>query len=176
MDGRAYDHHLLAELTEFHLKAEGAVRTRIEPFSQRYCAECAAVCCRSDFCRDASESFFLSEVVRSGGGTVREDYLSTRGCLLAFGKPLLCHEYFCDAILTQERKRLAEVIEMVRDLKKVYAQFHVGRSLTAVSESSITDRRLRRTLAKAAVFKQKWLDRGVNAGTCPHEVGPVVRV
>ncbi len=157
MNGNIYDKNLLTELTGFHLMAERAVRKRIDTFSQTHCSRCAEPCCRPDFCKEAAESFFLSAVIVAGGGAVLTDYMSPRGCLLPVGKPLICHEYFCHEILTSEGPRLAETLAMIRELKKVYAGFHGSRSLLVVPESSLTDRRLARTVDKARAFSAKWL-------------------
>jgi len=157
MGHKTYNDELLAELTSFHLRAERAIRQRIDTYSQRYCGRCAEPCCRAEFCKEAGESFFLSAVIRAGGGTVQADYRSAQGCLLAVGKPLICHEYFCYEILTKEAAQLSETLAMIRGLKKVYAGFHGGRSLLAVPEASLTDRRLARVIEKAQTFTGKWL-------------------
>ncbi|KMY68546.1 hypothetical protein AAU61_02545 [Desulfocarbo indianensis] len=86
------------------------------------CAACAKVCCRPEMCRESWESPFLALVRRWSGANApwspEQGCLGPQGCLLAAGRPPVCHEFLCQAILAAQpddaaRQRLQDLARLL---------------------------------------------------------------
>jgi len=74
------------------------------------CRHCAGTCCRHDICEESAHSLFLRRV-RQWFDQPRHlsndcGWLDPDGCVLQYGRPPVCYEYFCDEILESRAARL----------------------------------------------------------------------
>ena len=87
----AFDDYRLLET-----RTAGLMRRICLPF----CMTCDKICCRVDICQEALESPFLNAI---GGRNQRfhssRGYLGAAGCMLATGRPNICHRFICDRIM-----------------------------------------------------------------------------
>jgi hypothetical protein len=92
------------ELFDPYIKLEKAILARISEWINQHCGLCTACCCRADICEEALQSAFLSKLLIKQGldETELDDsygWLTPQGCVLAYGRPPICHAYFCDSLL-----------------------------------------------------------------------------
>lgn len=81
---------------------KSVIRTMKEMFGG-LCGMCTACCCRADICEEAAASPFLSLLLQRQGLDKddmddRFGWLDSDGCTLEYGKPPVCHAYFCDEL------------------------------------------------------------------------------
>jgi len=93
----------VARYAAFEMTVNGAVTNACKP-TCRTCSEC---CCAIRFCAEAVESQWLKMVAARAGHQLgdyhdRSGWLTPSGCQLTVGRPPVCYEFFCDAILRAE--------------------------------------------------------------------------
>ena len=92
------------ELFEPYIQLEKAIMERTSDWIHLHCGLCTACCCRADICEEALQSAFLSKLLIKQGLDETEldnsfGWLTPKGCSLAYGRPPICHAYFCDSLL-----------------------------------------------------------------------------
>jgi len=105
-----------------------ALETRVGRLMRRacgpVCAACAKVCCRPEMCRESWESPFLALVRGRSGANApwcpQRGCLGPQGCLLAAGRPPVCHEFLCQAILAAQPDDASR--QRLRDLARLLTQ------------------------------------------------------
>lgn len=84
----------------------GALEQRVQALLLRLtgdaCRHCAGHCCRHDICEESEHSLFLRRV-REFFDQPRHlsndcGWLDLDGCVLQYGRPPVCYEYFCDEL------------------------------------------------------------------------------
>ncbi|MBT0665900.1 hypothetical protein KI809_16440 [Geobacter pelophilus] len=89
--------------SELEARINGAVAAACQPVC-RLCREC---CCAVRFCRESVDSYWLGIIAAVSGQDVGafdegRGWLSSQGCRLKVGRPPVCYEFFCEAIVTAE--------------------------------------------------------------------------
>lgn len=70
------------------------------------CGMCTACCCRADICEEATQSAFLSLLLKKQGLSEEQmdekyGWLDLHGCSLKYGRPPICYTYYCDELLAR---------------------------------------------------------------------------
>lgn len=93
----------LKALARVYAEIERDVQAVSNPVCAPYCSECMSVCCRPDFCFETVSSawlVFVRETIAPDAECVRcGNWLSETGCRLPAGRPPVCYEFYCNAIL-----------------------------------------------------------------------------
>jgi len=92
---------------EHILKDYAAFEAEVLAFSSdlwfQWCSTCRKVCCKSVYCRETYESPFLFLLLKRHSRPIsygtQQDWLSDAGCELSVGRPPVCYEFLCGAIL-----------------------------------------------------------------------------
>ena len=121
---------ILREIREVHIRIEALLQAMASKVSLSECAKCTNVCCRESICRESVESEFLRFILGSQIADYREDegwFEVGVGCRTAFGRPLVCYEYFCSIFRTDEKALELEKLskEFVETYAKVIGQKHM---------------------------------------------------
>ena len=92
------------------------LQKKIRLVSSRLCAACTAVCCKEVYCRESIESEFLLGLVDQQQLRYdrRQGWLGATGCRLAFGRPLVCYEFFCERFLTDRDFQSSNIQNLIK--------------------------------------------------------------
>lgn len=92
---------LLLRIRNRHILIESKLQQIGNRVSQTACASCVKICCREEICKESIESDYLRYIL---GAKIKEYdnetgwYKNGQGCSLAYGRPMVCYEYFCSGI------------------------------------------------------------------------------
>ncbi|WP_419661484.1 uncharacterized protein Dvar_19170 [Desulfosarcina variabilis str. Montpellier] len=90
-------------LVQRYGQLEKRVRQWTENVCRPYCSVCRHVCCRDHFCSEVRQSVFLSRVANQFSAQAVFDpahgWLGQTGCTLVAGRPPVCYEFVCRAIV-----------------------------------------------------------------------------
>jgi hypothetical protein len=93
-----------------------------------FCDHCGTCCCRLDFCLESLESPFLARVRARFASSAHFDadvgWLTPAGCGLAAGRPPVCYEFLCRAIV--EAQPSHQHLEVLNALTMLLT--HAGRN------------------------------------------------
>ena len=119
----------LDHLIERYSDLEYGIREKMAQLFCGICGMCTACCCRADICEEATQSAFLSLLLKKQGlskDKMDEKYgwLDLHGCSLDYGRPPVCYSYYCDELL----ERLPD--DEARLSAKILGNliFHIGRN------------------------------------------------
>ncbi len=124
----------MSEFIEAYRELEGEIGKRIYAVSHQFCQKCSQRCCKEVMCRESLESSFL----RSLGSAQQETYdeqhgwLGNDGCRLKYGRPLVCHEFFCDEILNSSSDEMSAVRQLVAEFVAIGKRAHRGAHLICI--------------------------------------------
>ena len=98
--------HSIDDILEPYAELERSVRSLMTELFSETCSMCTACCCRADICEEATQSAFLSRLLKKQGLTEKDmddriGWLDLSGCTLKYGKPPICYAYFCDQLLAR---------------------------------------------------------------------------
>jgi hypothetical protein len=113
------------------LKAYAAFEAEVRSFSSelwfQWCSSCREVCCKPVYCREALESPFLFLLLkkhcRQVYNNTQKVWLGEAGCKLPVGRPPVCYEFLCGAILEAQQPGVQRYAMMV--LAKLIS--HIGK-------------------------------------------------
>ncbi len=115
---------------------ERRVRNIITAECLPFCSSCKSTCCKIDFCRESTESLWLRYVRSVGKEEDRYFYpktgwLRSYGCALKTGRPPVCYEFFCSALL-----------DSIANPLKRYALVVLGRLVSFIGERALGQKHL----------------------------------
>ena len=139
---------------------EQKIRRLISWICAPFCGECGGFCCRKDICHESHDSFWLRLIWKmchhhSPQYHHSRGWLSSSGCLLSVGRPLVCYEYLCDSMLEKipEKPYLKCLKELSRLLTFVGQNALGNNHLVTLSSKQILTqldfKRLRERISKA---------------------------
>jgi hypothetical protein len=124
-----------ARLIKKYATFEAELRACMAKFFGDHCCVCQAVCCKPEFCEESLSSPFLRRVRRHFAPDavydVAHGWLTATGCALPVGRPPVCYQFFCRAILdmqltAQSRYAIAVLSNLVAHVgKNVHGRKHV---------------------------------------------------
>lgn len=102
---------LLDETAARYRTLETRVQEAVAAICAPVCQACTERCCAARFCREAVDSPWLQLVAtvvgnELGGYSAESGWLAAEGCRLKVGRPPVCYEFFCDAIMGHEESVL----------------------------------------------------------------------
>ena len=115
--------HLL-QLADHYASLEARVQRLMKQACRPVCSACLKVCCRPEMCRESVESPFLA-LLRERGETKptwseERGWLGSKGCTLSVGRPPVCYEFLCQAILEDQPNQAARL--KLKDLAMVLSR------------------------------------------------------
>ena len=158
-------HDLLKAIRDYQ-SLEQKVSQLVVSVCRPFCSTCSNCCCKTDFCSEAFDSYWL-EMTWKLWGYNRSQYddsigwLLSDGCRLAAGRPPVCYEYLCnkiiDGIPNDTLYHLKEVsMQLSSAGKKALGNRHL---ITLTSEQIMTRmniRKLRRQITNSLHLVQKY--------------------
>ena len=149
---------LLESVRDLHIRIETVLRQFSVPFNRVRCAECPAVrrCCKESICRESVESDFLRFVLGDTADTYdkKKGWLAPeKGCRLAYGRPLICYEFFC---CSPEGLYVNRIEELVSEFSGIYANVLGKRHILEVEDiRRIRPRKLEVVRDRLIAFEKK---------------------
>jgi len=129
----------MESLIDNYVSLEKEIQQLIHRAFHRHCEKCASRCCREEMCRESMGSAFLAMIVKKQG--VRYDnqtgWTGPSGCRLAYGRPLVCYEFFCDHILQRQSCRDKKIAEMIHDFAAIGDRAHGRKHLMCIEDLGI---------------------------------------
>jgi len=90
----------LKKLIERYTNLEREVQKLVREQCIGLCKQCTQHCCATMICEEAIESPFLKMVHQQTDRFSHQyGFLSDTGCILPFGRPPVCYEYFCEDLI-----------------------------------------------------------------------------
>jgi hypothetical protein len=136
----------LFKIIDKYAAFEAEVRSCMSKISGDQCCVCKAVCCQPEFCEESLSSPFLKCVRRHFVPDAVYDaangWLTPAGCALPVGRPPVCYQFFCRAILatqlTAQFERQLNEAANAFDLVRAYldgeiAELHPSPTLMKIS-------------------------------------------
>ena len=150
----------LTTLLELYAAIERNIQQSMHPLSCSFCRTCAGKCCREEICRESLESVFLCMLVEKQH--IRYDqekgWLGEGGCRLAYGRPLVCYQYFCDEVTGSDSLQTASLQAIINRFASLGNKAHGNAHLLCVADLDLLSptkinnllRKARRLLEKTA--------------------------
>ena len=123
-------------LIQNYSSLEKVIQKRIKQISEHFCRECPSKCCKEEMCRESIESRFLYLVNKKQN----DDYdflngwIGSSGCKLVYGRPLVCYEFFCEKILSDNNFRASNIQQIIREFISIGARAYGNTHLICVDD------------------------------------------
>lgn len=96
----------LEDFLEAYAELERSIQELMGQLFSETCGLCTACCCRVDICEEATQSAFLSRLLKRQELDAKDlddryGWLDQNGCALEYGRPPICYAYFCDQLLAR---------------------------------------------------------------------------
>lgn len=151
-------HNLVKALFEYQ-SLEQKVNQLVVRVCRPFCSSCSKCCCRTDFCSESFDSYWLKMTWKLSGHnpSYYDDsigWLLSDGCRLDTGRPPVCYEYLCNRIIAEiPGDRLNGVKEVSRLLSFAGKNALGNRHLITLSSEQILTRmnikKLRKQIARS---------------------------
>ena len=107
----------LNNLIDLYIELEKKIKNLVHPFNRQFCAPCAEKCCKEEYCRESIDSPFLLKLIAKQGISYdkQKGWLSPSGCRLAYGRPLVCYDFFCDAISNSNDFKTSKIQAVIKE-------------------------------------------------------------
>lgn len=116
--------YILKEYASFETK----VQEHLTAFCSPYCSSCSNVCCKPEYCQETTESPFLNLLKNNFQQSIQfskgAGWLGATGCKLFVGRPPVCYEFMCNAILDAQPTAAHEYVTQI--LSKLIS--HIGKN------------------------------------------------
>mgnify|MGYP003493755220 CR=1 FL=1 len=146
----------LNAIVESYGQLEIELQHRMREACALFCDRCGVRCCRVDFCYESLESPFLAHVRARFAPSAHFDavvgWLTPAGCGLAAGRPPVCYEFLCRAIMEAQptRQHLAALENLAMLLTRAGRNALGRRHLVALEDlNRLNSRRLWNQLMQA---------------------------
>ena len=119
-----------------YVSLERDIQKLMAPLSRRYCVTCAGKCCREEICKESIESTFLSALVEKQ--RIRYDnkngWLGAQGCRLAFGRPVVCYDFFCEEVRNRNCFMTGRLRAIIHDFVSLGNRAHGNIHLLCIAD------------------------------------------
>jgi hypothetical protein len=114
----------LEDFLEAYTGMEASIQVLMSQLFKETCGLCTACCCRVDICEEATQSAFLSLLLKRQELSAKDlddryGWLDQNGCSLEYGRPPICYAYFCDQLLARlpddETRHVTRVLGRLMD-------------------------------------------------------------
>jgi hypothetical protein len=129
----------LEDLFEKYATLERQIQRTVSHASGRFCAQCSSQCCKEIYCKESIESPFLSTLIKKQKMTyhAKEGWMSSSGCRLDYGRPLVCYDFFCDAISDSLSFKAVDIPKIVREFMAIGNKAHGNTHLICIDDLGI---------------------------------------
>ena len=106
----------LSILIKNYIILEKQINIYISSITNHYCSICCNTCCRGDICRESIDSVFLELLIQKQNlkYDTKNGWLSSKGCRLNYGRPLVCYEFFCEKIIRNNNFKKSGIDKLVK--------------------------------------------------------------
>lgn len=121
----------LKKLFDSYAGLEKQIQQLVHPLSLYYCTACAGRCCREEICKESIESTFLSVLVEKQAVRYnrKKGWLRAEGCGLAYGRPLVCYQFFCEEVNNSTLYKTSRLQTIIQDFvslgNRAYGNIHL---------------------------------------------------
>jgi hypothetical protein len=122
---------MLKTLFDRYVILERQIQSIIIHVSGDFCAKCSSPCCKECFCKESIESPFLATLIKKQkiAYHAKKGWMSPSGCRLDYGRPIVCYDFFCDAIGNNQSFQTADIQKIVREFitigNKAFGNIHL---------------------------------------------------
>lgn len=129
----------LAHLLDRYVSLEKEIQKLVSKTAIHFCGRCRLICCKEEICKESVESAFLSMLVERQGLAYdpKHGWIRPKGCGLAYGRPLVCAEFFCDAILKSAQFKTAHIQEIIQRFVSVGNKAHGSTHLLCIDDLDV---------------------------------------
>ena len=137
----------LEEFLEAYSELERSIQELMGQLFSETCGLCTACCCRVDICEEATQSAFLSRLLKKQELDAKDlddryGWLDQNGCSLKYGRPPICYAYFCDQLLMR-----------LPDDETRYVTRVLGRLIDYIGENALNEWHLVEIMNSADLMK-----------------------
>jgi hypothetical protein len=128
MDG---NDNKLPILFQKYSSLEKEIQKRTKEISEHFCKECPSKCCKEEMCRESIESKFLYILTEKQNVDYdrQKGWIGPSGCRLNYGRPLVCYEFFCERILSNNNFRASNIQQIIKEFisigNRAYGNTHL---------------------------------------------------
>ncbi len=135
MNGSDYKKEI-SNLIKSYICLEKQINAYVSRITKHYCCNCYNTCCREDICRETIDSAFLQLLVKKQNRKydVKNGWMSPNGCRLIYGRPLICYEFFCEKIISDDGFKNSYVDKLIKTFVSVGQKAHRGQHLIAIQK------------------------------------------
>jgi hypothetical protein len=143
----------LADLARHYIRLEKLAQAAGKQACTSACSQCRKVCCREIFCHESRDSAWLVLVRQQSESAAlrydtRKGWLAKNGCRLSAGRPPVCYEFFCSALLANPTNAaIPRARTLAKILSGVGARIHGGQHLVTLDAENLRLERVRLRLA-----------------------------
>ena len=124
----------LKDLTNRYLSLEKNIRSLIDNTSGQICVNC-----KEEICNESIESAFLAILIdrQKLRYDIDNGWISPAGCRLIYGRPLVCHEFFCKKILNSKKFMASDIKGIIKRFVAIGNRAHGNTHLLCVDRLEI---------------------------------------
>lgn len=151
----------MVQLIKRYVPLEKEIQKLARQACHHYCEKCSSRCCREEMCRESIESPFLAMLVEDQGlqYETRKGWMGPSGCMLPYGRPLVCYEFFCDNISRHQSFRDKKIIEIINDFTAIGARARGSKHLLCIEELGIiSSAKTDKMISKISMIMSKLAD------------------
>lgn len=148
----------MASLFQCYISIEKEILKKIREITHPICAACRKRCCEEKMCRESIESPFLRHLVdlQHLQYDCQKGWIGRDGCRLNYGRPPVCHEFFCNRILADEKFRKADIQPLLKAFISAGNRAHGNAHLICVPDLRvISSRKLLKLRSKMELLELK---------------------
>lgn len=124
----------ISNLMKNYIILEKQIKRLVSNMTKSYCCSCSNTCCRENICRESIDSAFLKLLVEKQKlqYDLKNGWMSPDGCRLAYGRPLICYEFFCEKIARDDDFENSGLDKLIKTFVSVGQRAHRGQHLIAI--------------------------------------------
>ena len=144
-----------ANLIERYIVLEKEIQKLIDPFSRNFCGRCTGKCCREEICRESIDSAFLLMLIEKQSVSYdhHDGWQGSSGCRLAFARPLVCYDFFCDDICKSHLFKTADIQTIIHDFISIGNKAHGNTHLLCIDNLDVlSPQKIQKILYKVSLI------------------------
>ena len=170
MNGK--DFNPIFSLFDTYISLEKEILKRVSEISKPFCFKCQTTCCEEKICRESVESQFLSSLIKFQNIQYdqKNGWISSQGCRLDYGRPLVCYEFFCDKILIDKNFHTLNIQQAIKEFINIGNRAYGNTHLICVDNLSLISTR---KILKISNHTWKLMEKLANQTVAPDRRGRV---